>query len=191
MLTIITIPQGAGFVGKYILKELVDQGFQVTVLSRGQKQDDFPKGVTVKQVNYDDIESLKTALSGQDAVVSAIGSSALGAQQQTLADAAYAAGVKRFIPSEFGVNTRKVDGLPIAKLVGAKVELVDDLQKKANENSNFSWTSVANGLFFEFVSASPLPRSSPAIIWPITDISRNLKAGARRLRRQGKEGNYL
>ncbi|ROW14205.1 hypothetical protein VPNG_04329 [Cytospora leucostoma] len=147
----VAIVGGAGYIGKHILKELVDQGFQVSVLSRGHKQDEFPKGVTVKQVNYDDIESLKTALSGQDAVVSAIGGPALSAQQQTLADAAYAVGVKRFIPSEFGVNTRKVEGLPIAKILGAKVKLVDDLQKKAGENSNFSWTGVANGLFFEFL----------------------------------------
>ncbi|KAK7738582.1 hypothetical protein SLS53_006103 [Cytospora paraplurivora] len=147
----VAIVGGAGYIGKHILKELVDQGFQVSVLSRGHKQDEFPKGVTVKQVNYDDIESLKTALSGQDAVVSAIGGPALAAQQQTLADAAYAAGVKRFIPSEFGVNTRKVEGLPIAKILGAKVKLVDDLQKKAGENSNFSWTGVANGLFFDLL----------------------------------------
>ncbi|KUI55744.1 hypothetical protein VP1G_03147 [Cytospora mali] len=102
----VAIVGGTGTLGKHIVKELVDQGFQ----------------------------SLKAALTGEDAVVSAIASAATGPQQQKLADAAYAVGVKRFIPSEFGINTRQVQNLPIGKIVAGKTKLVDDLQKKAEEN---------------------------------------------------------
>lgn len=152
-LTVTSIFQGTGSLGKYIVKELVDQGFQVSVLSRGHKQDELPKGVTLKSVDYDDLESLKAALTGEDAVISAIATSAIGPQQQKLADAAYAVGVKRFIPSEFGLNTRKLQGLSIGKILAGKTKLVDDLQKKAEANSQFSWTGLSNGLFFDLVGA--------------------------------------
>ncbi|ROV91529.1 hypothetical protein VMCG_09466 [Cytospora schulzeri] len=145
----VAVVGGTGSLGKYIVKELVDQGFQVSILSRDHKQDEVLNGVIVKTVDYNDLESLKAALTGEDAVVSAIASSATGPQQQKLADAAFAAGVKRFIPSEFGINTRKVQGLPIGKIVAGKTNLVDDLQKKAEENNGFSWTGLSNGLFFD------------------------------------------
>lgn len=124
----------------------------MTVLSRTNKQDDLLNSkATVKVVDYDSLESLKAALAGQDAVVSAIASPAVGTTQQTVLDAAYASGVKRFIPSEFGINTRKLQGLKIAQILGGKIRLVDDLQKKAEENNSFTWTGISNGLFFHYV----------------------------------------
>lgn len=125
----------------------------MTVLSRSNKQDDVPKGAVVKAVDYDSLESLKTALAGQDAVVSTIASPAVGTQQQNVVDAAYASGVKRFIPSEFGINTRQLQGLKIAQILAGKTKLVDNLQKKAEENKSFTWTGISNGLFFHYVSA--------------------------------------
>lgn len=80
--------QGTGNIGKPIVQELASQGFHVSILSRGSKHDNVPEGVAVKTVDYDDIESLKSALAGQDAVVSAIASVAVSGQQQRLADAA-------------------------------------------------------------------------------------------------------
>lgn len=162
----------------------------MSVLSRGHRQDDVPKGVTVKNVDYDDLDSLKAALTGEDAVVSAIATSAVGPQQQKLADAAYAAGVKRFIPSEFGINSRKLQGLPIGKILAGKTKLVDDLQKKAEENNKFSWTGVSNGLFFDLVSAS-CKAYTGTLLWFIADIFSELGAGNLRFRLEGKESNHL
>lgn len=122
----------------------------MTILSRSNP-DKVTSGVAVKTINYDDPESLTKALTGQDAVVSAIGSASVGAPQQKLADAAFAAGVKRFIPSEFGINTRKLQGTKIGQIVGGKTKLVDDLQKKSEQNPSFTWTGVSNGLFFDLV----------------------------------------
>lgn len=137
--------------GTHIVQELVDQGFNVTVFSRSSSSDNVPKGVVIKTVDYEDLESLKSALAGQDAVVSTLGSAALGAQQQKLADAALAAGIKRFIPSEFGINTRKLQGQTIGKIVGGKTKLVDDLIVKAGQNPNFTWTGLTNGMFFDLL----------------------------------------
>jgi hypothetical protein len=88
-------------------------------------------------------------LKGQDAVVSTIATLAL-VQQSTLAEEAAKAGVKRFIPSEFGVNTQKVSG-GIAKILGAKIQLQDTLGKLAAAHPSFSWTGVATSLFFDWV----------------------------------------
>lgn len=137
--------------GKHIVQELVDQGFTVTIFSRNANPEGTPKGATVKSVDYDDLESLKSALAGQDAVVSVLGSLALGAQQAKAAEAALAAGVKRFIPSEFGINTRKAQGQPVAKILGYKIALVDDLTAKAKANPNFTWTGLCTGMFFDFL----------------------------------------
>lgn len=139
--------------GKPILEELVAAGFNVTALTRESSSASFPAGVTVKKVDYSSSESLKGAFAGQDAVVSAIATPAVGGQQ-IIVDAALAAGVKRYIPSEFGINTRLTPGTTIGKILAGKVAVVDYLDSKAKENSNFSWTGVSTGMFFDWVSGS-------------------------------------
>ncbi len=106
--------------------------------------------MTVKKVDYTSVDALKEALAGQDAVVSVLGTFAVGGQQP-LIDAAIAVGARRFIPSEFGVNTRKAIGKPIGKILEGKIKTVDYLIEKAKENPNFSWTGISIGLFFDFV----------------------------------------
>lgn len=141
--------------GKHIVQALVDEGFKVTILSRTVRPENVPQGVAVKAVDYEDLESLKSALAGEDAVVSVLGAPALGAQQQKLADASVAAGVKRFIPSEFGLNTRKLEGDVLAKILGGKIKFVDDLTVKSEQNPNFTWTGVSTGMFFDFLGFDP------------------------------------
>jgi putative NADH-flavin reductase len=145
------VHQGSGNVGKPIVDELLAAGFSVTALTRPSSTATFPDGVTVKKVDYESSDSLKEAFAGQDAVVSAIATPAVGGQQ-IIVDAALAAGVKRFIPSEFGINTRIVGGTPIGKILTGKVGTVDYLASKAKENPDFSWTGLSTGLFFDWVS---------------------------------------
>ena len=132
------------------MKELLATGFNVTAFTRDDSKTSFPAGVTAKKVDYSSLESLKEALSGQDAVVSTIATPAIG-QQLLLVDAAFAVGIKRFIPSEFGVNTRTLGDAKIAKILGGKIKVVNYLQEKAKENSSFTWTGLSNGLFFDIV----------------------------------------
>lgn len=132
------------------MEELVRAGFTVTLLSRDASKP-LPAGVAaVKAVDYSSVASLTAALAGQDAVVSTIGSAALGGQSP-LVDAAVAAGVKRFIPSEFGINTRKARDAAIGKIIAAKVSTVDYLIQKADASGGaFTWTGIATGLFFDW-----------------------------------------
>lgn len=107
----------------------------------------------VKAVDYGSVDAFKAAFAGQDAVVSVVGAPGVPGQK-TAVDAAIAAGVRRFIPSEFGINTRKVGGTSIGKILAGKIAVADYLDGKAKENEGFSWTGLSTGLFFDWVSLS-------------------------------------
>ncbi|KAH7096415.1 NAD(P)-binding protein [Auriculariales sp. MPI-PUGE-AT-0066] len=91
---------GAGGLGSFIAKALLAQGAHVLVLTRSQDTV-VPSGATAKVVDYTDPASLSAALKEVEVVVSALSRDGI-AQQPALADAAKAAGVKLFVPSEFG-----------------------------------------------------------------------------------------
>ncbi|KAL8726102.1 MAG: hypothetical protein Q9166_006939, partial [cf. Caloplaca sp. 2 TL-2023] len=136
-----------GNLGPAILKGLLDAGFQVTVLTRQSSTHNFPPNVNVSPVDYDSLESLTSALEGQDAVVSTLASLALS-KQLVLVEAAVKADVKRFIPSEFGSNTLndKARQLPI---YADKIKVQDALQKAADAG-RLSYTIVINGPFLDW-----------------------------------------
>ncbi len=145
--------QGTGNLGPAIVRELVSSGFTVTGVTREASTNSTPKypdGLAIKSVDFGSFDALKAAFDGQDAVVSVVGVPGI-ASQRTAVDAALAAGVKRFIPSEFGINTRKVRDTPIGKIVAGKIAIVDYLEEKARENPSFTWTGVSTGLFFDWV----------------------------------------
>lgn len=132
--------------GPAIVKEIHDAGFKVTVLTRGSTKDEL-EGVDYKSVDYEDASTLATALKGIDAVVSNLGAPALGLQSK-LIDAAIEAGVKRFIPSEFGCDTTnpKTAALPV---FGAKVGTQKYLAAVAKEGK-ITYTLVATGAFLDW-----------------------------------------
>ena len=116
----------------------------MTILSRQGSSSTFPENVKVVHADYDSFESLKSALKGQDAIVSNVASHALDTQTKII-DAAIAAGVKRFIPSEFGSNTtdpRAVEAVPFFK---GKTDIQDYLKSKGDE---ISYTAIVTGPFF-------------------------------------------
>ncbi|KAJ5085729.1 hypothetical protein N7532_010500 [Penicillium argentinense] len=93
---------GKGLLGSAIVKQLVDAGFNVTVFSRtSQVTNDLPPGVKTVQVDYSSVDNLATALRGQDVVICTVGTPAISAQK-TFIDAAIQAGVKRYVPSDWG-----------------------------------------------------------------------------------------
>ncbi|TXC01168.1 hypothetical protein FocTR4_00009320 [Fusarium oxysporum f. sp. cubense] len=68
-------------------------------------------------------------------------------------DAAITAQFKRFIPSEFGVNTREARGTKFGQFVAPKIANVDYLIELSNEYSWFSWTGI--GLKNGFLGFDP------------------------------------
>lgn len=93
----------------------------MTLLSRSEKtDDDIPANVRRVAVDYNDNQSLVNALRAQDAVVSTTSMEAtLG--QKLIIDAAIQAGVRRFIPSDFGSLTTD----PAASQLPHHVHLVE------------------------------------------------------------------
>lgn len=110
--------------------------------------------MAAKKVDYSSETSVTEALRSQDAVVSILASAAVRGQRLII-DAAVAAGVKRFIPSEFGINTRALGDSPISKILGGKTASVNYLIEKSKEDPGFTWTGLSTGLFFDFVSLTP------------------------------------
>ncbi|EMD69061.1 hypothetical protein GGP41_004921 [Bipolaris sorokiniana] len=125
---------------------LKESSFNTTVLSRQNSNSKFPPDVKVIHADYSSQDSLKAAFQGQDAVVSLVGGLAVG-DQHKLIDAAIAAGVKRFIPSEYGSNTPDKRARDIVPVFEAKFAVVNYLKSREAE---ISWTSIATGPFFDW-----------------------------------------
>lgn len=139
----IAVAGANGNLGPSIVQALVNGNFNVTILSQSGSSNGLPSSVHIVKVDYTSPESLTTALHGIEAVVSLIPD--FGAQP-ALIDAAIAAGVQRFIPSEFGSNTlhEKPRSLPV---FGGKLATQEYLRSKEKE---ISWTIIINGLFFDW-----------------------------------------
>ncbi|KAF2116826.1 isoflavone reductase family protein-like protein CipA [Lophiotrema nucula] len=136
-----------GNLGPSILDAFLEDGsFNVSVLTRESSSSTFPSSVKVHKADYNSIDSLKAAFQGQDAVLSFVGGTAIG-DQEKLIDAAIAAGVKRFLPSEYGSNTPNPKVVEIVPIFKGKLGAVDYLKKKESE---ISWTSVITGPFFDW-----------------------------------------
>ncbi|KAI1347844.1 NAD(P)-binding protein [Xylaria sp. FL0043] len=146
-LTKVAIAGSTGNLGQAILKQVVEAGFDVTVLTRSHSTHSFPQSVKVAEVDYESLDSLTNVLRGQDAVISTIATAALD-RQLLLVEAAAKAGVKRFLPSEFGSDTLhpKTSQLPCYV---DKIAVQNALKKEA-QASGMTYTFVINGPFFDW-----------------------------------------
>lgn len=86
------------------------------------------------------------AFHGQDAVVATFNHKSNGAQQGMI-DAAIKAGIKRFIPADFGSNGENKAVLDLFPPLRGKAATIEYLRSK--ESSTFSWTSIVTGLFVD------------------------------------------
>ncbi|KAK9415705.1 putative Bifunctional pinoresinol-lariciresinol reductase [Seiridium unicorne] len=137
-----------GNLGPSVLEALLKtKDFNITVLKRAESKSKLPASVKVKVVDFEDEASLVAALKGQDAVVSTLGTPGF-ALQTRLIDAAASAGVKRFIPSEFGSDTAnpKNSKLPVFQ---PKIQVDEYLQKKFPK-TGLTYTFVHNGPFLDW-----------------------------------------
>jgi len=119
---------GAGTLGKYIVQQFQKEKKagtvnDVIVLTRQGSNTTVEGDVKVIPVDYSNPESIKAAVTGVDVVISTIAGAALDVQRK-IAEAAKEAGVKLFIPSEFGgVTEGESEGL-----FGQKANIQDQLK---------------------------------------------------------------
>ena len=82
-------------------------------------------GANIIELDYDSASSVKKALTGVDVFISTWGAPTI-TKQIDLAGPAQQAGVKLFVPSEFGADTEEINRIPFQ---GAKL----DVQKKLRD----------------------------------------------------------
>ncbi|KAK3306204.1 isoflavone reductase [Chaetomium strumarium] len=150
----IAVVGAAGSVGKPVVQALVAAGFKVTAVARESSTSTYPDGVEVRKADLKSVEALTKAFAGQDVVIMTPPTTESGNQAPYI-DAAVAAGVKRFIPSEWGHNTRpgKLSG-PMAEMMSDKTRAVDYLIEKAKQHPGFTWTGIATRMFLDWCLAN-------------------------------------
>ncbi|KAG7439722.1 NAD(P)-binding protein [Guyanagaster necrorhizus] len=139
-----------GSVGKNVFDALIAQNVSFLVLTRksSDSSDKLPTSPNVKvvKVDYENSAEVSAVLKENkvDVLISAVNSVAGGESQYVLADSAKAAGVKLFVPSEFGSVT-----------AGASVKLLKDKDDFAKYLKKIGLPSarVFTGLFFIYIPA--------------------------------------
>lgn len=124
-----------------------DSSFTVSILSRKGSKSTYASHIKVQEVDESWPEDqLVTALKGQDAVVHIVYADV--PKSKTLIDAAIKAGVKRFIPSEFGIDHSAPSIVKKVPFVAAKEEILEYLKSK--EDTGLTWTGIITGGFFDW-----------------------------------------
>lgn len=141
----------SGNMGPAILKAVHEHpAFDVSVLSRKGSKSRFPSDIPVISVDgaFADENDLVEAFTGQDAVID-LAPLTLIDQHLRCVDAAVKAGVKRFIPSEFGSNTadpRIQEAM--SPIFDGQIAVIDYLKK--HEVAGLTWTGIITGPFFDW-----------------------------------------
>ncbi len=152
MKTTILVAGGTGDLGGRIIKALVSKGADVRALVRNSSDPAKVESLTnlgakVVQVDLADAEALKQACAGVSCVVSALAGlrEVIVDTQLLLLDAAVAAGVPRFIPSDFSCD---FTNLPEGE--NRNFDLRKEFHKHLSK-ANIAATSIFNGAFTDIL----------------------------------------
>jgi len=143
----VVVAGGGSTLGPFILSGLHKANFRISVLKRPNSTTTFPAYVNPIETDFSP-SSLVAAFENQDAVVSILGYDGVP-EQIKMIDAAEEAGVKRFIPSEFGWS-RDIPMLPeLAGRFKPKEEAFKYLVRKCSTGP-MTWSAIASGAFIEW-----------------------------------------
>ncbi|KAF9956770.1 hypothetical protein BGZ72_002456 [Mortierella alpina] len=150
--TTVAVAGATGTLGSPITHALLAAGYKVKILTRSTALNDKLAAFQSSGANvvFDAFSGngLVTALQGVDVVVSTVGADFYSSQVQ-LIDAAKVAGVKRFVPSEFGLDTIKYTRLnDLHPFLVDKGKIRDYIEKSGMEH-----TYIFNGVFAEYMPA--------------------------------------
>ncbi|KAF2220188.1 hypothetical protein BDZ85DRAFT_32838 [Elsinoe ampelina] len=142
-----------GNVGAPILSHLLSSNHSVTVLHRPTSTSPLPSHPNLHPIplpSSPTVTTLTPLLKNHDAVIIAIPLTSLDFHLD-LATAAAHAGVKHYIPADFG----SVDsGAPLSQklvpLFGRKSAVRQRLTDLAGQHAGFTWTALVNGHFFDW-----------------------------------------
>ncbi|KAK4234538.1 hypothetical protein C8A03DRAFT_37681 [Achaetomium macrosporum] len=144
-----------GSIGRYVLRALLaEPSFRVTILQRASSHTPLTSGSDsqdVRVITIDDsypTDALVKAFTGQDAVISCVTTLSV-ANQHRFIDAAIAAGVRRYVPSEFGLNNMRPDAQALCSVFRDKGAVQQYLREKAAEG-RIEWMSVSCGMWLKW-----------------------------------------
>lgn len=132
------------------LRSATDPKLNITVISRKSSRSTYQDDVTIKYISSDQTDDeLVDVLKGQDALITTFGGTNSRLQIK-LADACVEAGVKRFIPADFGsCDSSSELALKLMPLYREKQKVRKYLQNLAKQG-NLTWTSLVTGHFFDY-----------------------------------------
>ncbi len=139
-----------GSIGSIIVKALVaEPSLKVTALVRASSKSTLPAGIhdTVTIPDEYPVKDLVAAFRGQDVVINTVATAAVvNTKNDRFIDAAIAAGVKRYVPSEFGLNNANPAAQAQTPVFKAKGEVQAYLRAKADQGL-IEWTNFSPGLW--------------------------------------------
>ncbi|KAK4119251.1 NAD(P)-binding protein [Parathielavia appendiculata] len=145
-----------GSIGSYILRALLSEpSLTVTILTRASSKSipSLPPNITttnqVRTITIDDTyptDALLAAFRGQDAIISCLTTLSV-ADQFRMIDAAIAAGVKRYVPSEYGLNNMRADAQGLNSVFRNKGAVQQYLRDRVDQ---IEWMSVSCGMWIKW-----------------------------------------
>jgi hypothetical protein len=146
---VLVVGAGGTNIGHHIAKGLsLDSSFSLSILSRAGSKSTYPPNANIITIpDSPTHEDYIRALQGQDAVVSGLGFEGK-TTEKALIDAAVEAGVKRFLPSEYGVDNTNPAASGLSPVFRRKADVIEYLRSK--EGSGLSWTAVPTGMWLDW-----------------------------------------
>ncbi|KAI1861836.1 hypothetical protein JX265_009339 [Neoarthrinium moseri] len=139
-----------GAIGSVILEALLKESvFEVTILQRASSQSKLSPAL--KSIKIDDgypTEALISTFQEQDVILNCMTSMSV-ADQFRMIDAAIAAGVKRYVPSEYGLNNLRSDAQAVNAVFRDKDKVQEYLRLKVSEEA-IEWMSISCGMWIKW-----------------------------------------
>lgn len=150
----VTLVGANGNIGTFLLDALVRAGtFDVSIIRRTDSTSVPAHAASITQIPVSSslpLDELTKVLAGQDAVIAAFPMKDVS-QHLRLLEAAFRAGVKRFIPADFGsCDAASEEARRYLKLYADKEMVRVKAAKLAEGSDTFTWTTIVCGHFFDY-----------------------------------------
>ncbi|XP_031371923.1 eugenol synthase 1-like [Punica granatum] len=146
---------GTGYIGKYMVRASVALGHPTTVYARPLSSDSIPPtnlhlrdeleaiGVTIVEGELEEHEKMVSAMREADVVISALPYPLVPAQLKIIQAIKHAGNIKRFLPSDFGVEEDRITALPPFQAFLDKKKCI----RRATEAAGIPYTYVSANCF--------------------------------------------
>ena len=162
---ILVVGAGGTNIGHHIARSLAnDSSFELSILARAGSKSTYPSNARIitipSNATHDDYVQ---ALKGQDAVVSGLGFEGKPLEKAII-DAAIEAGIKRFLPNEYGVDNTNPVSSELSPVFKRKAEIIEYLKSEA---TGMTWTAVPTGMWLEWYAI----HKSSLVVWRLLTMS--------------------